>query len=306
MESSLYQRSLISISDLSKAEILQVLDCAERMKKRPPKNLLAGKILAACFFEPSTRTRLSFETAMQRLGGNNIGFSDAGSTSSQKGETLQDSMKIIGGYSDLIVIRHPKEGAARLASESTDKPVINAGDGANQHPTQTLVDLFTIKETQKKLKGLNIALIGDLKYGRTVHSLALASALFDARFYFVSPEQLMMPEEICHLLRKKGVKFSFHHSLEEVIGKADILYMTRIQKERFDEDIYAKVKDLYVLKNSMLKKAKKNLKILHPLPRVNEIEYSIDHSPHASYFEQAANGVYVRQAILALILNKTI
>jgi aspartate carbamoyltransferase catalytic subunit len=303
MKNPLRNRSLISITDLSKEEILLVLKRSEEMKKKGSKELLKSKILASCFYEPSTRTRLSFEAAMIRLGGSIIGFSDVESTSAKKGESLHDSMKVIGLYADVIILRHPSEGAARLASESTDKPVINGGDGANQHPTQTLLDLFTIKECQKKLKALNIAFVGDLKFGRTVHSLSLACAHFDMRLFFVSPHQLMLPDEIGHGLKKQGVKFSFHRTIEEVLGKADILFMTRIQKERFDPSEYEKCKEVYILTEEMLKKGKKNLKVLHPLPRVNEIETAIDKTPFAYYFQQAENGLYVRMALLSLILD---
>jgi aspartate carbamoyltransferase catalytic subunit len=304
MKREVKKRDFITIDDLTKEEILTLLKKAEEFKRRPAKKLLQGSILANCFFEPSTRTRLSFETAALKLGCSVTGFSEIESTSAKKGESLHDTIKIIGNYADIIVIRHPLEGAAKLASLATDKPVINAGDGANQHPTQTLLDLFTIKESQKKLNGLKIALVGDLKYGRTVHSLALACALFDIRLYFLSPEPLTMPDYILHELRKKKAKVSFHHTIEEIIDKIDILYITRLQKERFDEISYEKIKDQYVLKAAMLKKAKKNLKILHPLPRVNEIDREIDSSPYAYYFEQAANGLPVRQALLAMLFNK--
>jgi aspartate carbamoyltransferase catalytic subunit len=303
MKNPLRNRSIISITDLSKEEILLILKRAEEMKKKSPKELLKSKILASCFYEPSTRTRLSFESAMIRLGGNVIGFSDSGSTSAKKGESLRDSIKIIGQYADLLVLRHPSEGSARAASESTDKPVINAGDGANQHPTQTLLDLFSIKECQKNLKGLHLAFIGDLKFGRTVHSLSLACAHFDMRLFFVSPEQLALPAEISHSLKKQGIKFSFHRRIEDILGKVDIVYMTRIQKERSDPSVYEECKNVYILKEEMLKKAKKNLKIFHPLPRVNEIEVSIDKTPFAYYFQQAENGIYVRMALLSLILE---
>jgi len=303
MKNSLQGRSLVSIEDLTREEILLVLKRAEEMKKKAPKEHLRGKILASCFFEPSTRTRLSFEAAMIRLGGSTIGFSDSGSTSAKKGESLHDSMKVIGHYADILVVRHPSEGAARAASEATDKPVLNAGDGSNQHPTQTLLDLFSIKESQGKLKGLNIAFVGDLKFGRTVHSLSLACAHFDMRLFFVSPEQLSLPDGIGHALKKQGIKFSFHRTMDEVLGKADILYMTRIQKERFDASEYEKCKDAFILKREMLAKAQKNLKILHPLPRVNEIEPEVDKTPHAYYFQQAANGLFVRMALLSLILE---
>jgi aspartate carbamoyltransferase catalytic subunit len=303
MKNPLRGRSLISISDLSKEEILFILKKTEEIKKRAPKQSLKGKILASCFFEPSTRTRLSFESAMIRCDGSVIGFSDPSSTSAKKGESLHDTMRIVGQYADILVIRHPDEGSALIASEATDKPVINAGDGANQHPTQTLLDLFTIKESQGKLKGLSMALVGDLKYGRTVHSLSLACSHFDIRLFFVSPEQLNLPEEISHLLKKQGVKCSFHHTIEEVLGKVDILYMARIQKERFEPVVYEKFKDSFILTEKMLGKAKKNLKILHPFPRVNEIEIAIDKSSHALYFQQAENGLYVRMALLSLILE---
>ncbi len=303
MKKSLAGRNLISIADLSKEEILHILKTAEEMKHKAPGALLQGKILASCFFEPSTRTRLSFEAAMIRLGGNTIGFSDSASTSTKKGETLHDAMRVIGGYADILVIRHPSEGAARLAAEAAGKPVINAGDGSNQHPTQALTDLFTLKECQGKLKGLNIALIGDLKYGRTVHSLSLACAHFDMRLFFVSPEELSLPDETAQALKKHGLKFSFHRTIEEVIGKADVLYMTRIQKERFEPSVYEKYKEAYRLTPVTLAKAPKHLKILHPLPRLSEIDPSVDTTPYAYYFQQAENGLYVRMALLSHILK---
>ena len=302
MKNSLQGRSLISISDLSKDEILVILKKADEMKKKPPKEMLGGKILASCFFEPSTRTRLSFEAAMIRLGGSVIGFSDSASTSTQKGESLHDSIKVIGSYADILIVRHPKDGSARVAAEATDKPVINAGDGANQHPTQTLLDLFTIKECQKKLKGLSIAFVGDLKHGRTVHSLSLAAAHFDMRLFFVSPEELALSDEISRALKKQGIKFSFHRTLEEVLGKVDILYMTRIQNERLDPSERSKFKETFLLTENMLAKAKKNLKVLHPLPRIREIETAVDKTPYAHYFQQAENGLYVRMALLSLII----
>jgi len=267
--------------------------------------LLAGKIMASCFFEPSTRTKLSFETAMEKLGGEVIGFSDKESTSSKKGENLFDSIKIIGQYADVIVMRHSFEGAARRATEATNKPILNGGDGANQHPTQTLLDLFTIRECQKKLEGLTIALAGDLKYGRTIHSLAQALSHFNPRLYFVSPESLKMPDYICEDLKEKKVKFSEHEKIENVIGKVDILYMTRIQAERFSDPMdYERVKNVFILKTQMLNEAKPNMKILHPLPRVNEIENDVDNTKHAYYFQQAENGIYARQALLGLVLGK--
>lgn len=300
---TLSSRDLVLISDLSKAEIELILETALKFKKTPKPDLLKGSILANCFFEPSTRTRLSFESAMHRLGGSVIGFSEGGTTSTQKGECLSDSVKVIGSYADILVIRHPQEGAARLAAEATDKPVINGGDGANQHPTQTLVDLFTIRESQGKIDELHIALVGDLKYGRTIHSLTLGLAQYAVRLYFVSPEGLTLPDPIGHELKKKKIQFSFHERLDEVIPKIDILYMTRIQKERF-LDAHTQLTNTCLLKRKMLEKAKPNLRILHPLPRLDEIEEILDDTPFALYFQQAANGVAVRMALLALFLGK--
>lgn len=302
-ENTLYQRDIISIRDLDLNDIKLILTTAEKLKAQRAVNLLHGKIVAHCFFEPSTRTRLSFESATHRLGGNVIGFASDEALSIQKGETLQDTIRVINDYADLIIIRHSKEGSARLAADLADKPVINAGDGANQHPTQALVDLFTIKECQQKLNGLSIALVGDLKFGRTIHSFAQACALFDIRLFLVAPEALALPESLCDMLKKQSVRFSFHQSLEEVMSKIDILYMTRIQQERFTTD-YHLIKNQYVLTKDMLATAKPNLKVMHPLPRVNEIAMDVDKSPHAHYFTQAANGVYVRQALLTLLLNQ--
>ena len=303
MEHGLAGRDLVSISDLSKEEIELILSKADELQKKARPELLKGEILANCFFEPSTRTRLSFEAAMLRLGGAVIGFSEAAATSSKKGESLVDTMRVIGQYADIVVIRHPMEGSARLAADVIDKPVINAGDGSNQHPTQTLLDLYTIRECQGKLDGLNIAMVGDLKYGRTVHSLSLALANYPVRLYFVSPESLSLPDAISHDLKKKGVKFSFHSSIEDVIFKADILYMTRIQKERFPEGAESFINTCR-LKKKHLERVKPNLKILHPLPRLDEIEEAIDTTSFAGYFQQAANGVPIRMAVLALLLGK--
>ncbi|MEK7084261.1 MAG: aspartate carbamoyltransferase [Patescibacteria group bacterium] len=304
MPHNFLNRDIISITDLSKSEMLHVLDRAARLKKKPEPNILSGRVMGSCFFEPSTRTRLSFETAMQRLGGTVVGFADPNVTSTKKGETLHDSMRIIGQYADVIVIRHPLEGAARRAAEATETPIVNAGDGANQHPTQTLLDLFTIKETQKKLDGLHIAMIGDLKYGRTVHSLAQAMKHFDARFYFVAPESLQMPSYICDELKQHGIKFSIHERIEEVMKKADILYMTRIQEERFPDKMeYQRLKHVFELTPESLSGAQPSMRILHPLPRVNEIHPSVDDTPHAYYFEEAQNGLFVRQAVLSLLLS---
>ena len=305
MKGTLVGRDIISINELSKKEILDIIKVAKQLKFSPKNNLLKGKILASCFFEPSTRTRLSTEAAMQRLGGSVIGFADPDVTSSKKGETLHDSMKIIGQYVDIIAIRHFLEGAAQIAGEATDKPVINCGDGANQHPTQTLIDLFTILECQKKLDGLNIAMVGDLKYGRTVHSLAQALQHFNVTLSFIAPPSLQMPDYILDTLKKNGITFNKYEKTEQAIAKADILYMTRVQQERFtDRTEYEKLKDSFILNKEILSKAKPNLKILHPLPRINELPINIDQTKFAYYFQQAENGLYIRQALLALVLGK--
>lgn len=307
MKTNFINKNIISIKDLTKQETLYILKVAGRFKSRknPKAVLLQGKIVALLFFEPSTRTRLSFETAALRLGAKVIGFAQAGATSTAKGEALSDSIKIVGQYADVIVMRHSKEGAARLAAQSTSLPVINAGDGANQHPTQTFLDLFTIYETQKKLNNLSIALVGDLKYSRTVHSLSQALAWFSPRLYFVAPPSLQIPDYILETLRQKQIKYSFHNDFKNIISKTDIFYMTRIQKERFPDLMeYEKVKNVYRLTSADLKKVKNNLKILHPLPRLGEIAKEIDKTPYAYYFQQAENGIYVRQAILALVLGK--
>lgn len=307
MANPLFQKHIISISDLTRPELELVVQTASQLKAKPRHDLLCNKLIASCFFEASTRTRLSFETAAQRLGGSIIGFADAGNTSlAKKGETLADSVRIITSYTDAFVIRHPQEGAARLAAEFSRVPVINAGDGSNQHPTQTLLDLFTIYETQGRLDGLKIAFVGDLKYGRTVHSLAQALSLFGARLYFVSPEALAMPEYLCEELEERGIEYSVHEELEEIIHELDILYMTRVQKERFDETEYKHIAARFVLTTETLATAKANLKILHPLPRVDEIHIDVDATPYAYYFQQAENGVYARQALLALLLNETV
>jgi aspartate carbamoyltransferase catalytic subunit len=304
ISSCLYQRDIITISEFSQTEIDRILATALILKKKPRPTLLQNKIIANCFFEPSTRTRLSFSSAAYRLGAQVIGFSDSKNTSSSKGETLSDSMHIIGNYADAIVIRHHLEGAAKLAALSTDKPVINAGDGANQHPTQTLVDLYSILECQGAISGINIAVVGDLKHSRTVHSLAQACSLYKIRFFFISPETLMIPQTICDQLRQKGIVYSHHRSIEEVIDRVDILYMTRLQKERFAHDESFDFASQCKLTPAMLSGAKSNLRILHPLPRVDEIPVTIDQSAHAYYFQQAANGLFVRQAILALLLTE--
>ncbi len=302
---SLLGRDLVSIPDLSKPEILAVLRRAAALKQKPAPSALVGKSLATLFFESSTRTRLSFQTAMKRLGGTVIGVTDKGTTTTSKGESLSDAVRIIGQYADALVIRHPLEGSARRAAEATSKPVINAGDGANQHPTQTLLDLFSILETQKKLTGLSVALAGDLKYGRTIHSLATVLALhFEPRLFFVAPPMLQIPPEYLRLLDEHRVRYTLHQRIDEVIKKVDVFYMTRVQRERFPDPLdYEKVKNSICLKRSHLEGVKPNLKVLHPLPRVNELDQSVDSTPYAYYFEQAENGVYVREALLSMILS---
>lgn len=297
-------RSLVSITDYSKTEYLKVLDVAADFENNSYQNLLNGKVVATLFFEPSTRTRLSFESAINRLGGKVIGFSDANSSSVTKGETLYDTIKVVSNYAELIVMRHPLEGSARYASEISRVPLINAGDGANQHPTQTLLDLYSIKKTQGTLDNLNIFMVGDLKYGRTVHSLLMALSEFNATFYFISPDELKMPVEYKMYLDKLGLKYYETKDIDNSITKADIIYMTRVQKERFSDPIeYERTKNAYILKKEMLTQTKDSMKVLHPLPRVNEIDMDVDNSPHAYYFQQTENGVYVRQAIISLILG---
>ncbi|MFO7924582.1 MAG: aspartate carbamoyltransferase [Bacteroidales bacterium] len=297
-------KSLISINDYTKEEIHRVLDLAGEFEKNPSQDILRDRVVATLFFEPSTRTRLSFESAVNRLGGKIIGFSDSASSSSTKGESLKDTIKTVSNYSDLIIMRHPIEGSARYASEVAGVPVINAGDGANQHPTQTLLDLYSIKKTQGTLENLNLFIVGDLKYGRTVHSLLMAMALFNATFYFVSPKELRIPAEYKMYLDQHGLKYYEYNDFRELLPEADIIYMTRIQKERFSDPIdYEKTKNAYVLKNIMLQNSRDNMKILHPLPRVNEISTDVDDNEKAYYFIQALNGVYTRQAIISLILG---
>ncbi len=302
---SLKNKSLVSINDYAPEEIELILETAERFEKSPPAGLLSGNVIAALFFEPSTRTRLSFESAVKRMGGRIIGFADAGSSSVTKGESLKDTILTVSNYCDLIVMRHSLEGSARYASEVSPVPIINAGDGANQHPTQTLLDLYSIRKTQGTLDGLNVFLVGDLKYGRTVHSLLIALSNYNTTFNFISPTELRMPDEYKLILEKKGLKYYEHDDFTDIISRADIVYMTRVQRERFSDPLeYEKVKNIYVLRNEMLENTKENLRILHPLPRVNEIETDVDDNPKAYYFEQALNGVYVRQAIIAAILDK--
>jgi len=301
-------RDILSIRDFSRADIQLVLRAAKKMVPvavgdRRSRSL-EGKILATLFYEPSTRTRLSFESAMARLGGRVLGFSGAEGTSVQKGETLADTVRMVEAYGDAIVLRHPNEGAARLAAEFTDKPVINAGDGAGQHPTQTLLDLYTIWDEKGSIEGQNVALVGDLKYGRTVHSLTYALAELGAHLTFVSPPTLEMPREILEHVKERGLSFRVAHRLQEVVRDADVLYVTRIQKERFpDPQEYEAVVGSYRIDADLLRDAKRGLIIMHPLPRVTEIAPEVDRTKHAVYFKQAFNGVPVRMALLDMILG---
>jgi aspartate carbamoyltransferase catalytic subunit len=299
------KKSFVSIADLTKEDILRIAEKAEFFEKKPNQNILEGKICATLFFEPSTRTRLSFETAINRLGGRVIGFSDAATTSSSKGETLKDTIKMVSNYADIIIMRHYLEGAARYASELTDVPIINAGDGSNQHPSQTMLDIYSIYKTQNSLNNLTITMVGDLKYGRTVHSLLTGMSHFNPTFYFVAPDELKMPDIYKQSLEETKIRYNEYTDFsEEVINQSDILYMTRVQRERFTDLMeYEKVKNVYVLTNKMLNNSKDNLRILHPLPRVNEIAYDVDENPKAYYFEQAKNGVYARQAIICDVLG---
>ena len=302
------QRSFVTIADLSREKILYLIRMAQEFEAFPNRDLLKNRIVATLFFEPSTRTRLSFETAANRLGAKAIGVTDPKVTSSTKGETLKDTIMMVSNYADVIVMRHYLEGAAQYASEVSPVPVVNAGDGANQHPSQTMLDLYSIYKTQGRLDNLNILLVGDLKYGRTVHSLLMAMRHFNPTFHFIAPKELAMPEEYKVYCREHGIRYEEHEDFNaDVIAEADILYMTRVQRERFTDLMeYERVKDVYILRAAMLKKARENMKILHPLPRVNEIAYDVDNDPHAYYFEQARNGLYARQAIISDVLGFTL
>ena len=301
-------RSLVTIAKHSKEKILYLLEMAKEFEKKPNRKILDGKVVATLFFEPSTRTRLSFETAANRLGARVIGFTDPKATSSSKGETLKDTIIMVSNYADIICMRHYLEGAARYASEVTNVPIVNAGDGSNQHPSQTMLDLYSIYKTQGTLENLNIYMVGDLKYGRTVHSLLMAMRHFNPTFHFIAPEELKMPEEYKLYCRQHGIKYVEHTEFDEnVIAEADILYMTRVQRERFTDLMeYERVKDVYILKNSMLANTRPNLRILHPLPRVNEIAYDVDSNEKAYYFQQAHNGLFARQALICDSLGITI
>ena len=302
------KHNFVTIEDLSKDTILYLLEMAQEFEKHPNRELLKGKVVATLFFEPSTRTQLSFQTAANRLGARVIGFSDAKTSSTTKGETLKDTILMVSNYADIIVMRHYIEGAAQYASEVAPVPIVNAGDGAHFHPSQCLLDLYSIYKTQGTLENLNIYLVGDLKYGRTVHSLLTAMRHFNPTFHFIAPKELAMPQEYKLYCQEHGIRFEEHTEFnEDVIADADILYMTRVQKERFSDLMeYERVKNVYILKSSMLGKARDNMKILHPLPRVNEIAYDVDDNPHAYYIQQAKNGLFARQALICDALGITL
>ena len=302
------KHNFVTIADLSREEILYLISMAQEFEKHPNRELLKGRVVATLFFEPSTRTRLSFETAANRLGARVIGFSDAKVTSATKGETLKDTILMVSNYADVIAMRHYIEGAAQYASEVAPIPIINAGDGAHMHPSQCLLDLYSIYKTQGTLDNLNIYLVGDLKYGRTVHSLITAMRHFNPTFHFVAPDELAMPQEYKMYCHEHGIKYVEHTEFnEQVISDADIIYMTRVQKERFSDLMeYERVKNVYILHRDMLKLTKANMKILHPLPRVNEIAYDVDDDPHAYYIQQAGNGLYAREAIFCHCLGITL
>lgn len=302
------KHNFVNIQTLNREELLHLLEMAKEFEAHPNRELLKGKVVATLFYEPSTRTRLSFETAANRLGARVIGFTDAKVSSVSKGETLKDTILMVSNYADVIVMRHHIEGAAQYASEVAPVPIVNAGDGAHQHPSQCLLDLYTIQQTQGTLENLNIYLVGDLRYGRTVHSLLMAMRHFNPNFHFISPKELAMPEEYKLHCRKHGIKYEEHEEFDEdVIADADILYMTRVQKERFSDLMeYERVKNVYILHENMLGKVKDNMRILHPLPRVNEIAYDVDANPHAYYIQQAKNGLYAREAIFCHCLGISI
>ena len=301
----MHPKCLVNIDDYSREDIFRILQSAARFKQQPDRDLLQGKVCATLFFEPSTRTRLSFETAVNRLRGRIIGFSDAATSSSTKGESLKDTIMMASNYADIIIMRHHLEGSARYASEISPVPIVNAGDGSNQHPTQTMLDLFTIYETQGTLENLTVTIVGDLKYGRAVHSLIQGLSHFSPTFNFVAPEELHIPDKYKAFCDEKKIVYNeFTDFSSESIQDADILYMTRVQKERFTDLMeYEKVKNVYVLHNDMLADSKENLRVLHPLPRVKEISQDVDDNPKAYYFQQARNGMYTRQAVICDLMG---
>jgi aspartate carbamoyltransferase catalytic subunit len=302
------KQNFVTISDLTKDQLLYLIRMAEEFERHPNRELLKGKVVATLFFEPSTRTQLSFQTAANRLGARVIGFSDAKTSSTTKGETLKDTILMVSNYADIIVMRHYIEGAAQYASEVAPVPIVNAGDGAHMHPSQCLLDLYSIYKTQGTLDNLNIYLVGDLRYGRTVHSLIMAMRHFNPTFHFIAPKELAMPDEYKLYCDQHHIRYVEHTQFtEEEIADADILYMTRVQKERFSDLMeYERVKDVYILKADMLKNAKPNMKVLHPLPRVNEIAQDVDDNPHAYYIQQAGNGLFAREAIFCDVLGITL
>jgi len=302
-------KDIISMNDISKEEILEILEIAEKIEKTSEEeklNFLKGKIIATLFFEPSTRTKMSFESAAFRLGAQVLQLPPLELSSVKKGESFSDTIKMVESYSDVIVVRHPNDGAARLASTTSQKPVLNAGDGSNQHPSQTLLDLYTIKDEKGTLNNLSIAFVGDLKYGRTVHSLVKALTHFNPVIYFVAPKILQMPSYLIDDLDKNNIKYEILEDFRDCLDKIDVFYMTRIQKERFpDIEDYEKVKGVYVInKKNILGKCKEDMIILHPLPRVDEISTDLDDTKHALYFKQAKNGIPIRQAMMMKVLDK--
>jgi aspartate carbamoyltransferase catalytic subunit len=297
-------KSIISIRDMDRSSLLRIIETAKEIKEGKHERCLEGKVLSTLFFEPSTRTRLSFESAMRRMGGGVIGFAGEDYTSVKKGESLSDTIRTVSGYCDAIVIRHPVEGAARLASEVATVPVINAGDGANQHPTQTFLDLFTMNEFWPDFGGISVGFLGDLKYGRTVHSLAYALSLFKTPMWFISPEILRMPDYLMHEINENGSRICEFEDLDQLDVRIDVLYVTRIQKERFgDMQEYAKVAGCYRVTKKVVETLGEHIRVMHPLPRVDEIAQEVDELDNALYFKQAHNGIPVRQAVLGLILG---
>ncbi|MBI2184689.1 MAG: aspartate carbamoyltransferase [Thaumarchaeota archaeon] len=309
MKNRFYNRDIVSIKDLDRYDFEGLFEATDRISSLPlskKQKIGEGRVLSMLFYEPSTRTIFSFEAAMLSIGGSSIGFADPHSVSVEKGESLADTVKILEGYSDIIILRHPSDGAARFAAEVASKPVINAGSGTEEHPTQAMLDLYTVMKEKGKIDGLNIAIVGDLKYGRTVYSLLYALARFEPQVFLVSPPQLRIREEALYDLENR-MKISQHRSMEEVISAADVLYMTRIQRERFpDPQEYEKVRGIYVVDRSTLDKAKDSLIVMHPLPRAGEIKAEVDSAPQARYFQQAHYGKTLRAALIALILNEDI
>lgn len=301
---NLKNKNLISISDYTKEDYLQVLELAKEFEENPKQEILKDKVVASIFFEPSTRTRLSFESAASMLGAKIIGFANPSATSQAKGESLHDTIKMLSSYSDIIIMRHSIDGAARYAAEVSPVPVINAGDGSNQHPTQCMLDLYSILKTQGTLENLEITLVGDLKYGRTVHSLVEAMCNFNTTFHLVSPVELKLPSAVKIHIKKANLKYYQYTNINDAVTVSDIIYMTRVQRERFSDPLdYEKVKDSCIINAATLEGCQDNMRVLHPLPRLNEIAVDVDKTPHAYYFQQARNGVYVRQALIAGILG---